>query len=137
MKVFEFSLISIAFRKKLTNSGIATVEQLARLRISPRGCLSISISTGIISLDDLHRVINIAVFSQVKGISYEHTSFLVRCGIDSVDKLAVASADQLLFKMALFDYEQGNMAILPSSTTLERWTRAATNLTGKSANLSA
>ncbi|MFL0805074.1 MAG: DUF4332 domain-containing protein [Agarilytica sp.] len=124
MKVVDLTMISMLLRKKLVRAGIVELSDLAVLHKQPQRCFELSHETGV-PLKRIRWMVSVALFYQIKGVGLNHSALLVKIGIDSIEKLANSSAEELLINMAESNIASPVIQLMPSLLAVELWIKDA------------
>ncbi|MFL0801366.1 MAG: DUF4332 domain-containing protein [Agarilytica sp.] len=124
MKVIDLTMISMLLRKKLVRAGVVELSDLALLHKKPQRCFELSHETGV-PLKRIRWMVSVALFHQIKGVGLNHSALLVKIGIDSIEKLAKSSAEELLINMAESNITSQVIQLMPSLLAVELWVKDA------------
>lgn len=123
----EIEGIGEAYKVKLNESGIKTVEALLEAGATRQGRQKIAEASGI-SEKLILRWVNHADLFRVKGIGSEYADLLEFCGVDTIVELATRKPDNLLAKMAEVNAEKKLVRKLPTPGQVEDWVVQAKSL---------
>jgi len=119
--------IGNAYQKKLTASGIKTVEALLKQGATDSGREKIAKETGIAGSLILEWV-NHADLWRIKGVSEEYSDLLEEAGVDTVVELAKRVPDNLYKKMAEVNLAKKLVRRMPGPKQVAAWVAEAKTL---------
>ena len=129
-KIEEIEGIGPAFKQKLNDAGIKTVDALLEKGCSKIGRKSICESTGI---DDkrILRWVNMADLFRINGVGEEYADLLEAAGVDTVKELRNRIPSNLHAKMIEVNESKKLVRSVPSLSSVEKWINHAKNLEPK------
>ena len=123
----EIEGIGPAFKQKLNDAGIKTVEALLEKGCTKEGRKTICDSTGI---DDksMLRWVNMADLFRIKGVGEEYADLLEASGVDTVKELRNRVPANLHAKMTEVNAAKNLVRTAPSLSGVESWVEHAKTL---------
>ncbi|GAA4893272.1 DUF4332 domain-containing protein [Ferrimonas pelagia] len=116
--------IGPSYSSKLSDAGVATLEQLLESAASKAGRGKLAQATEI-SESLILNWVNRADLARIKGVSTQYADLLEAAGVDTVPELAQRNAANLHAKMAEVNEEKSLVRQLPTSTAVEDWVTQA------------
>ncbi len=127
MKIIAIEGIGPAYAKKLTTTGIRTVEALLKKGASEKGRKEIAASTGIDQTLILEWA-NRADLFRIKGVGEQYSDLLEKTGVDTVVELSKRVPANLHAKMAEVNKVKNCVNAMPGVKQVEDWVAQAKKL---------
>lgn len=126
-KLIDIEGIGEAYRAKLNEAGITTVEGLLERGATSKGRQELEEKTGI-----AHKLImnwvNRADLFRIPGVGEEYSDLLEATGVDTVAELAQRNPENLYQALTVKNDEKNLVRRLPSQKQVADWVEAAKGL---------
>jgi predicted flap endonuclease-1-like 5' DNA nuclease len=126
-QIADIEGIGEAYAKKLTESGVRTVEKLLQEGSGPKGRKALAEKTGIKETLILEWV-NRADLDRIKGVGSEYADLLEASGVDTVVELGKRVPANLLKKMQEVNAAKKLVRKMPVESQVSDWVEQAKKL---------
>jgi len=123
-KLIEIEGIGEAYLARLTEAGVATVEDLLEKGATPAGRKELEAKSNISQAKILEWV-NHADLYRIKGIGQEYSDLLEAAGVDTVVELAQRNPENLLKALETTNAEKKLVRRLPTQKQVSDWVAQA------------
>jgi small subunit ribosomal protein S1 len=122
--------IGDAYKQKLEDAGIKTVEELLEAGATKKGRTELAEKTEI-SETLILKWVNHADLFRIKGVAGQYAELLEAAGVDTIKELRNRNAENLAAKMAEVNADKNLSGSVPSQSSIEGWIEEAKTLEPK------